>query len=236
MCVINIENSVGVIKADQKMYDSFNYFMFSNERNVFNKLHSKFWLYDMTKHLHGDIVECGVFKGSGLVSWLKIMNLHEPFSIKKVIGFDFFDPNFVDSIDLSVDKESMSQVFTRVKNFDRSDFDVESIREKITMAGFDDTKFELVRGDISLTSKEYLAKRPGFRISLLYLDLDLYEPTYNTLVNLWDNLVSGGVAVFDEYAYHTWSESDAVDQFLEEKKLKLVKTNIKAPTAYVIKP
>ena len=73
------------------------------------------------------------------------------------------------------------------------------------------------------------------RISVLYLDMDLYEPTYYALQMLWNNIVSGGVVVFDEYAYHSWSESDAADQFVRENKLKLIKTNIKTPTAYIVK-
>ena len=53
--------------------------------------------------------------------------------------------------------------------------------------------------------------------SILYLDLDLYKPTYKALVNLWDNVVEGGLIIFDEYGYHNWSESQAVDRFIKEK-------------------
>ncbi len=67
------------------------------------------------------------------------------------------------------------------------------------------------------------------------MDLDLEEPTYNTLVNLWDNITKGGIVVFDEYGYHKWSESKAVDRFIQEKNLELKTLNYSAPTAYIKK-
>lgn len=232
---INLYNNNSDIHSNQSIYDSFNNFIFSKDRNVFNKMHSRFQFYDMTKHLHGDIVECGVFKGSGLLTWLKLLNIYEPHSIKKVVGFDFFDPGFVDDMPDGVDKQTMKQVFDRVKDLDLNDVSLEGIRNKILNAGFGEDKFELIKGDIKTTSQEYVIKRPGMRISVLYLDMDLYEPTYFALQMLWNNVVPGGVVVFDEYAYHSWSESDAADEFVKQKNLKLIKTNIKTPTAYIVK-
>jgi hypothetical protein len=52
---------------------------------------------------------------------------------------------------------------------------------------------------------------------------------------MWDRIVDGGVVVFDEYAYHNWSESNGVDRFIKEHNLKLYPTRIKTPTAYLIK-
>jgi len=229
---LNLYNSTAKLDDNQGMYDAFNTFMFSNDRNVFNKLYYKFKLYEMTEHLVGDIVECGVFKGTGLMAWLKILQLNEANSIRKVIGFDFFNPGFVENLEDEIDRVTMEQVFTRTES---GDFSQAGIHKKIVNAGFDESRFELVPGDISITSAEYAKSRPGFRISLLYLDLDLDRPTYDTLVNLWDRVVPGGVVVFDEYAYHSWSESNAVDRFMDEKGLNLYKTDIKTPTAYLIK-
>jgi len=231
---VNLYNSTAKVNDNQGMYNAFNTFMFSSDQNVFNKLYYKYKLYEMTQHLLGDIVECGVFKGTGLMAWLKILQLNEANSIRKVIGFDFFNPGFVNLLEDEIDRKTMEQVFTRTDPV-AGDLTEEGIRNKIMLAGFDESRFELVPGDISKTSAEYTKNRPGFRISLLYLDLDLDKPTYDTLVNLWDRIVPGGVVVFDEYGYHSWSESNAVDRFVEEKGLSLYKTDIRTPTAYLIK-
>ena len=215
---LNIYNKLGNINQNQSIFDGFSRILF----------------YEMVKHLNGDIVECGVFKGTGILTWLKILELHEPNSIKKIIGFDFFNKNFVNDITNNNDRDLMSQVFNRC-NPSIDDISYDSIQEKILKFNFSPEKFELIEGDISNTSKIFVDQRPGFRISLLYLDLDLDKPTYDTLNNFWDNIVSGGVIVLDEYAYHSWSESNGVDRFIKEKKLKLLPTKIKAPTAFLIK-
>ena len=83
---------------------------------------------------------------------------------------------------------------------------------------------------------EFVSQRPGAKISLLYLDLDLDAPTYDTLVALWDRVSSGGIVVFDEYAFHNWSESVGVDRFFADKDIKIQSLNFVAPSAYGVKP
>lgn len=223
-----------VMATQQSDYDHFNGLIFSRERNIMFKLLMRHKLYGMIRHLHGDIVECGVFKGSGLASWLKMIDMDAPHDIRKVIGFDFFDPKFTKDL-TGEDKKYMEQVFSRCDGLSEQDVSYEVVRQRLLNAGISENKFELVKGDICQTSQEYVAGRPGFRISLLYMDLDIERPTYQALVNFWDNLVEGGIIVFDEYGYHVWSEANGVDKFVKEKGLKLHKLDIKSPTAYIIK-
>lgn len=44
----------------------------------------------MSLELPGDIVEIGVFKGTGIAQLLKLREIFIPSSNKKVIGFDLF--------------------------------------------------------------------------------------------------------------------------------------------------
>lgn len=231
----NLYNNISAVSDNQSLYDNFNEFIFSNDRNVFNKMMYRHQIYNRTKHLHGDILECGVFKGSGLFTWLKLLDMYEPNSLKKVIGLDFFGNEFVDTLTNDIDKQTMKQVFDRDQGLQRDDISIDGINAKILSAGFDSSKYELIRGDVSETSKQISESRPGMRISILYLDLDLEKPTYDTVSNLWDKIVPGGMIVFDEYGYHSWGESNAVDQIVRETGLKLHNTGIKAPTAYLVK-
>lgn len=233
---INLDNGYGDFNKKSHIYDQYNGFIFSDDRFIFNKLLMRHSLYLKTSHLLGDIVECGVFRGSGMFSWLKMLDMYEAASSKKVIGFDFFNTSFLDDIDSDIDRRSMAQVFDRCNGLEEDDISQSGISKKITSAGFRDDRWELVPGDISRTSKEFVTMRPGFRISLLYLDLDIYQPTMDTLDAFWDRVVPGGIIVFDEYAYHAWTESDAVDQFVKHHEIELIKTGIGGPTAYVIKP
>lgn len=232
---LNIYNDTSNICKNQSIYDSYNNLMFSSERNIIFKLLMRHRLYEMIKDIHGDIVECGVFKGAGIALWLKMMEMDHPHDIRKVIGFDYFGNDFVEKLSDPIDSMAMKQVFDRCSNLSQDDISIEGITAKLLNAGFPSDKFELVKGNISVTSSDFLKNRPGFRISILYMDLDIDEPTYDTLCNLWSRVVPGGLVVFDEYAYHSWTEANAVDRFVEEKGLTLHKLNIKSPNAYIVK-
>jgi len=111
----------------------------------------------------------------------------------------------------------------------------EIFEQQLINNGFSKSEFELIEGDVSETTKIFSQSNPGFKISLLYMDLDLEIPTYNTLVNLWDNVTKGGYIVFDEYGYHKWSESKGVDRFIKEKNLEIKSLDFVCPTAYIKK-
>lgn len=228
-------DSLEVSKVSQSIYDNFNNFILSEDRRVFNKLISRALLYHEVKDIPGDIVECGVFKGTGLYTFLKLKNLYNPNSLKKVIGFDFFDTNeLINSISNKIEKESMETLFSSRKFKHENSFK-NTLANQIIKNGFSSSDFDLIEGDISITTKDFSEKNPGFKISLLYMDVDLEAPTYNTLNNFWDNMTKGGLIIFDEYGYHKWSESKGVDRFIKEKNLEIKCLNYACPTAYIKK-
>ena len=113
----------------------------------------------------------------------------------------------------------------------------EYVNNKLININNDNSKFILVEGDVCLTTKDFTSKNPGFRIALLYVDLDLDEPVYESLKNLWNRILPGGYIIFDEYEYHKFDESTGVDRFLKDFNIEydIVSTNWMAPTAYLIK-
>jgi len=223
-----------IIDIDQKLYDNFNGFILSSDTKIFGKLLARTLLFNQVKDLPGDIVECGVFKGTGLLTFLKLKKYLCPNTLKKVIGFDFYNSKkLIESLS-GIDKEAMSTLF-KDRNFEHSSNCVKYFSENIKNMGFMEHEFDLVAGDVIETTKQFVSERPGFRISLLYIDLDLGEPTYETLKNMWDRVVSGGIVVFDEYAFHKWSESEGVDKFFKNKNVQVKSLNYICPSAYVIK-
>lgn len=223
-----------IIDTKQDIYDSFNSFIMSEDIKIFGKLLARQEVFNKVKKIPGDIVECGVFKGSGIYSFLKLKRYLCPNTYKKVIGFDMFNSKeLVESLN-QIDKQSMSSLF-EFRNFEHNDKFKHYLETKIKSHGFLDHEFELIEGDISVTSKQYIDENPGFRISLLYMDLDLSLPTLYTLENFWDRLSKGGIVVFDEYAYGKWSESCGVDEFFADKNVQIISMDYICPTAYVIK-
>jgi hypothetical protein len=222
----------GIKQSPQKIYDSFNNLMFSEDSRVFNKMAKKIEIYNTIKHLLGDIVEFGVFKGAGMAIFLKLVKLYEPNGITKIIGFDFFKPERMLAEISGLNKVMMTDVLGRVDNDELS---LTRVKERLDC--IQSSNFMLIQGDAVEECKKYYDENPGARIKLLYMDLDLGDPTYKIMKTLWNRIVNEGIIVLDEYGYHKWDESDGVDKFLREipGQFKLVNTNVLAPTLYIIK-
>ena len=80
------------MKLDQnKIYN-----MFLKDTNVdrLQKILSKYELFKKIINIPGDICECGVFKGSGIFTWVKLVMLFKPNNNFKVVGFDFFEKKY----------------------------------------------------------------------------------------------------------------------------------------------
>lgn len=214
---------------NQEFYDSYNTFMLTADTNVFNKLASKFFFLSLARNIPGDIVELGVFKGSGMAGWLKVGSSLQ--TNRKVIGFDFFNQkDLIDSIK-TMDGELMESLFND-RNFNPTGYK-EVLNILLTNMHF--KNFELHQGDVFDTIPRYLAENPGFRISIVNFDLDTEAPTYFSLNQLWPRVVKNGILIFDEYGINEWTESDAVDRFISEKGLELIRTDYSSPSAYIIK-
>jgi hypothetical protein len=201
------------------------------------KLLHRFEYFLKIKDIPGDIVEIGVFKGSGVSSFLKFIEIYCSNSNKQVIGFDIFDTEKADAIldkDSQLDKKTMKVVYDRINH---SELSIESVQNRIENTKIKNDKFKLVPGDIEVSIPGFLEENPGFRISLLYIDVDLDRPTYLSLKYLWDRILPGGYILFDEYEYHKFSESNGVERFLRERNLEfdLKSTNWIAPTAFLLK-
>jgi hypothetical protein len=218
------------------VYSAFNSFIFSKDVKLLGKLLHRFDFFKKTKHLPGDIVEIGVFKGSGIATFSKFIEIYAPHSNKKIVGFDIFDDDNKDTIlekDGKFNKETMSVVYSKVN---LNELSLDNVTTQLDSMSIH-KKYSLVKGDVQDTLPKFLSENPGFRCSLIYIDVDLERPTYAALMNLWDRLLPGGMIVFDEYEYHKFSESCGVEKFLKDKNLPytLVSTNWIAPTAYMVK-
>jgi len=232
-----ISNGNKLNMINQTIYDKFNDFIFSDDLKLMGKLLHRFEHFLKVKDLPGDIVEIGVFKGSGISSFMKFIQIYCPNSNKKVLGFDIFDTEHAEEIlekDGTLDKSNMKVVYDRVES---NELTLKSVTDKLVGTGISQDKFKLIKGDVEKTLPHFLNDNPGFRTSLIYIDVDLDRPTYFSLKYLWERLLPGGVVLFDEYEYHKFSESTGVEKFLREigMEYNLKSTNWIAPTAFMVK-
>lgn len=218
---------------NQENWDLYNQFMLRGELDRFSKLAARYELFKMVVDKPGDIVEAGVLKGSGLFYWAKLIQIFNPLSRRKVIGFDTFEgypTNSTKPYDTRTAEE-----FTQVQIPSPELVSVETIMQAAEEQNLAH-RIELVKGDARDTVGRYVSEHPGFRVALLNLDFVLNEPTQATLQHLYPRIVKGGVVALDEYAVGDKGESEAVDSVLQDHGETLQTLPwAKSPTAYFIK-
>ena len=212
-----------MVSDQYKIYDQF-----LKDTNIdrLQKILARYELFKKIVNVPGDICECGVFKGTGLFTWVKLSKLFKPHNSFKIIGFDFFENKSKPKFKYKTDQKVL-------KMHNKGGITQKELFKKCKEWNFDNLK--LYAGDVTKTSKKYANESLGSRIALLYLDVDNYEGTLEILKNLYNKMSKGGVIAFDEYALRGHGESDAVDEFLKDKKIKLKSFGwAKSPTAYTI--
>jgi hypothetical protein len=153
----------------------------------------------------GSIVECGVNRGFGLMTWAKLSAVLEPVNLtRRIYGFDTFCGfPAVDEKDApGLDKGSPS----------RGDFAADSYEELLRLiALYDEDRFlghipkvELIKGDATDTVPRFVAEHPHLVVSLLFLDFDLYEPTRVALEAFVPRMPRGAILAFDELDNPIW--------------------------------
>jgi len=212
--------------------DAFTYennFYLSCDDSRIGKILIHYELFKMIKNLPGDIVECGVFAGVSLVRFVSFRNLLEYPNSRKIIGFDTFDK--FPTTDFEQDKIPREQFL--------NDADSDPISKKQLLEVLEHKKnnhmIELIEGDITKTVPEYVSHHPEMKISLLNLDVDIYEPSVTILENLYPKVVSGGIIILDDYGRFP-GETKAVDDFLKNKNIKISKFPFSRTPCYIVKP
>jgi len=218
---------------DQKRWDLYNDFSLWGELDRFTKMLARYELFKLVTDKPGDIVEGGVLKGAGVLYWAKLIQIFNPNSRRKVVGFDTFE-GYPEDTSKAHDKRTAKD-FTQRQIADAKAVSVEAIMEAADKQGLAH-RIELVKGDASQTVESYVKEKPGFRIALLNLDFVLYDPTLAAMKYLYPRVVPGGVVALDEYAVADKGESEAVDEMLEGENVHLSSMAwAKSPTAYFVK-
>lgn len=216
--------------SDAAMWEAYNNFHYLCDGHRFQKLFARAEFVRMIAGTPGDIVDAGAYKGTSTLQFAHALQAFQPNSRTRVVAFDTFDASFP-----RVRADERESAERHMESYEVSAYDM--LNEAVRRHGLG-TRVEIVRGDIVETLPAYLSERPGFRISLLHCDLDVYAATAACLEAAWPRLVPGGIAVFDEYAVDQWGESDAVDEFLaglaRPPRLRLLELT-PTPTAYCIK-
>ena len=216
--------------ASDKLWDCYNTLLLSPDRARLRKMMIRYRLFELALDVPGDIVECGVYKGAGLLYWAKLLEIFASGSRRKVIGFDVFAP--FTSVELRPEERAVATAHDDIAG-DTSAAHIQNLIEEAGLA----ERVELEEGDVTITAAQYAAERRGSRISLLNLDLDTYAGTLAVLKAFWPLISPGGVVILDEYGIAGMGESDAADAFFADVNVRPAAVPFaETPTAFLVKP
>ena len=181
-------------------------------------------LYKRIIDLPGEVIECGVFKGTSLIRFATYREILESQFSRKIIGFDAFG-KFPDNVSMETDKEFIKRFEMEAGN-GISKEELESILEYKKFQNIN-----LVKGFIPDVFSEYFNKKPETQIALLHIDVDVYEATMASLKNLYHRVVKGGLIIFDDYG-QVDGATEAINEFIKslDKSSKVIK---KLPYNYI---
>ena len=190
-------------------------------RQDLTRLLSLYELFKKVQSVKGSIVECGVYRGFGLMSWANFSAVLEPTNLtRRIYGFDTFS-GFV-----SAGEKDQSRLRTPKKR-ELTSNSYEELEALIRT--YDSNRFlghvpkvHLIRGDAQETIPKFVKENPHLVVSLLFLDFDLYEPTRAAIEHFVPCMPSGAVIALDELDNPIWpGETQALLDTLGIRGLEL---------------
>ena len=189
-------------------------------------------IYRQILGVHGVIMEFGVRWGQNLALFESFRGIHEPFNRnRKIIGFDTFQGfPYVSEQDAS----ALPGGYSVTPDYEKYLETLLSTREREGAVAHI-KKFELVKGDASVTVKDYLDRHPETIISLAYFDLDIYPPTKAVLEAIRPYLTRGSIIALDELGLDTFpGETVALREVFGLDKVRLAHSPYSSNRSYFI--
>jgi hypothetical protein len=195
--------------------------------------------FKMAMEVPGSFVEAGVYKGEGLMTWAKLLDIFAPGdTMRRIAGFDNF-AGFADFHEADGMTGATGDKHVGGWSPAHAKADLEFFIEMFQKDRFvpRSKMIELVEGDIRETAPAYAAANPGFRVALLNLDVDLYEPTLAALEAFYPLMPPGGIVLVDEYGVKAYpGPARAIETYFGDAMPKLRKHPLyTSPGAYFVK-
>ena len=219
--------------TSQSMYDSETDFNLQMDKERLSKFLIHYEIFKKIINVKGDIVECGIFKGT---SFVRLALFRELFKKKcNLIGFDTFTDTYPNT---SFENERKHREHW-IKTAGHSSISKKQLENVFKKKKIKNVK--LVKGDVLNTVPNFIKKNRKLKISFLNIDLAFVEPTECALDYLYDNVSKGGAIVFDNYGgtgkdgtfYE--GETKVIKKFLQRRKKNIKFLDYFVRPSYIIK-
>lgn len=176
------------------------------------------WMADHIKHLEGDFVECGVYKGgysSAVIDYINFPSTGKKFYLLDT--FEGLDPKYATQQEIESGLLSTYSHYLPV---------YESVKNT-----FKDYNVCLIKG----TVPETLPQCNPEKICYLSIDMNMKEPEIAAANYFWDKLTPGAVMILDDYGFAAHIEQKkAFDRFAYEKRVNIF--SLPTGQAIIFKP
>ena len=183
--------------------------------------------YIIQNNIEGVFVECGVYEGYFQETWIN--TLKKTNSIRDIYLYDTFaglvepgeyDYTCKDAKLYNWDKDKTHKHWSENIINDKVNSwcyaPLEKVKHKLYLTGYPENYLHYVVGDVMETLKDKTTIPE--KIAMLRLDTDWYESSKYELEQMYDNVVKGGLIIFDDY-YHWDGQRRATDEFFLSRNI-----------------
>ncbi len=220
---------------NQSMYDYETYFNLTMNDERLGKFLAHYEAMKIAENIPGEIVECGVFKGTSFARFAIMRRVMGGEKSAKIFGFDVFSDTYPNT----KYKEDKIQRDYWIKSTGGKSIGEKQLSKLLKKKKIGN--FSLIAGDANKTIPKFINKNPGFKIALLNIDIDFVEPTLTVLNNFYDCVTRGGVILLDNYAgkgnsgKYLHGDTKAIDDFFKKKSIIIKRFSFAARPCYIIK-
>lgn len=203
-------------------------------RQVISDFLVKYELLKMIIDIPGSILEFGVFNGQGLMSFAQISAILEPNNLsRRIFGFDTFSGfSGVSEKDLP-DGDVVREGGYFIDSYQRLNYAIDLFDRNRFIGHI--PKVILVRGDVTETLDQFFIDQPQVIPALVYLDMDIYQPTKHVLEKILSRIPKGGVVAFDELNHPSYpGETTAFLEVLNTNSIALKKLPFCSRISYFV--
>ena len=222
--------------SGESLKDKIDAFAKFASRQAISKFLVRHEIFQQILEVNGSIVECGVLHGAGLFAFAKLSAIFEPVNhTRKIIGFDTFE-----GFPSVSEQDQGTGSSSHLSSGGLAGSNLADLERAVTL--FDANrnlshipKVELIKGDLTITGPEYVKNNPHLVISLLYLDMDIYQPTKVALQTFLPRMPKGAIVAFDELNTSTFpGETIALHETLGIGNLRLRRHPIDPYISYAV--
>ena len=200
--------------------------------------------YILNNNIEGVLVECGVDSGAFEEIWIN--ELIKNNTVRDIYLYDTFtgltepgenDYTCKDAVLFNMSKENVHNEWkSKIINETTNNWcytPLEIVKNRLNSKGYPENKLHYIVGDVMETLKN--KNNIPEKIAVLRLDTDWYESSKYELEQMYNNVVCGGVIIFDDY-YHWEGQRKATDDFFKKINMNYHFININnGKTAAIIK-